>query len=385
MKKTVFTLFLFLIVPVFAEMVLTDNGRTLNKCSDRSINTAVIPDGVETIASAAFYGCEYLVQITIPASVRHIKNHAFAECTSLTLDIPVTVTEIEEGAFQGVRRVNIAPDHPRYTATAHGAVIDRQSGKLLYVPPEVTGVFRIPRNIRRIGEYAFFNCALLTAVIFTAEVKSIGEYAFQKCSGLERITLVNGLEVIGPWAFAECKNLRNIVIPASVKTIGSVAFFSVPRIALSAQNRHFRLTSEGSLIEPGRKRFIYCPPGRDHCTIPENIQLIDDLAFAFCTGLKRITIPASVRIIGQSAFYACENLERVDIPAGVRRIEKYAFLGCSKLERVIVRGPAVICEGAFGRGCYEENLTKAYICRQARIHRDAFPEWCEIIRRDFNN
>ena len=385
MKKFFFILSILLSIPVFAEMVLTNNGKTLDKCSDSSITSAVIPNGVKVISDSAFYGCEYLSQVTIPPSVTTICSRAFLTCTNLTLHIPATVTEIEEQAFLDVRRVTVAPGNPRYISTADGAVIDRQEKKIIYVSPEISGVFRIPRNIRQIGEYAFYNCALITAVTFPPEVKKIGSSAFHSCSGLERVTLTNNLEIIGERAFYGCENLRNIVIPASVKSIGGAAFLQVPEIALSAQNRHFRLTGDGALIEPARKRFIYCPPGRRTCTIPENIQLIDNSAFAFCTSLKKITIPASVRTIKDLAFYGCENLEKVNIPAGVRFIGEYAFMGCNKLETVIIRGPAVVCEGAFGKGCFEKNLTKAYVCRQARIHREAFPEWCQIIRRDFNN
>lgn len=308
---------------------------------------------------------------------------AFEGCRNLTLNIPPTVSQITEGAFNEVKRVNISPENPRYYNAPYGAVVDRQNKILLHLPQKLAGTYRIPKGIRKIGEKAFYNCLFLKTVIFPAGVREINRNAFQNCLALKKVVLNKDLEIIGEWAFYGCERLDDFFIPAGVKKIGSAAFVQVPELAVAPGNSCFRKTAGGLLIETGKKRIIYCPQSAELCTIPEDIRIIDDHAFASCSKLKKIKFPQSVRIIGKCAFLSCRRLSRINIPAGVKHIKAYAFLGCLNMEAVTVRGAAVIGDGAFGKGCLENKLEKAFISKQAKVHREAFPESCKIIRCDF--
>ena len=65
----------------------------------RSVN---ISWGITSIGSYAFYGCNNLVNITIPRSVSSIYRHAFGDCKALrTIVIPKTVTYIDSTALKG--------------------------------------------------------------------------------------------------------------------------------------------------------------------------------------------------------------------------------------------------------------------------------------------
>ena len=77
-------------------------GDSFGKLIDRSIVTAVIPDGATNIKAKAFSNCTSLTSITIPYSVTSIGINAFNNCTSLTsVTIPDSVTSIGEVAFEG--------------------------------------------------------------------------------------------------------------------------------------------------------------------------------------------------------------------------------------------------------------------------------------------
>lgn len=86
----------------------------------------VIPDGVETISSKAFYKCYYIDHITIPDSVTRIEEKAFHHCESMQeIDVPANLEFIGKDAFAYCYNIKEA---------------------------------NIPSTIKQIDEYAFFFC-----------------------------------------------------------------------------------------------------------------------------------------------------------------------------------------------------------------------------------
>ena len=99
--------------------------------------TYEIPEGVETIASKAFYKCYYVDVKKIPDSVTRIEEKAFHRASALTgLTLPAHLEYIGKDAF----------------AYAFGA---SEAEKI-----SIT----IPASIKEIGEYAFFNCDGIAAI-----------------------------------------------------------------------------------------------------------------------------------------------------------------------------------------------------------------------------
>lgn len=65
-----------------------------------------IPSSVTNIEEAAFYGCRSLASVNIPNSITSIGEWAFSGCESLTsITIPSSITSIEERAFVGCRNL----------------------------------------------------------------------------------------------------------------------------------------------------------------------------------------------------------------------------------------------------------------------------------------
>ena len=63
---------------------LSDDGKTLEKCTDENVFSVEIPDGVTEIGAYAFSGCKSLTSIVIPNSVTEIGIAAFEDCRSLS-------------------------------------------------------------------------------------------------------------------------------------------------------------------------------------------------------------------------------------------------------------------------------------------------------------
>ena len=80
-------------------------------------------------------------------------------------------------------------------------------------------------SIFRCSNMVFFNKAV-TKVILPKNLKVIGEGAFYGCTGLTSITIPDSVEIIGKQAFEECYNLAEVIIPSGVTSVGWGAFIS---------------------------------------------------------------------------------------------------------------------------------------------------------------
>lgn len=164
------------------------------------ITSVTLPEGMETIASYAFYDCEALTSVTIPTTVTSIGLYAFRLCKKLnSVTIPEGVTSISYGAFQSCSKL---------------------------------ASLSLPESLTSISTDAFNGCVNLTSVALPSGVTSLGDKAFSGCSKLASVTLSDSLTSIGASAFASCKVLTSIVIPTSVTTIGKEAFYGCVELTI---------------------------------------------------------------------------------------------------------------------------------------------------------
>ena len=166
---------------------------------------------IETASNRLISGCS---KTTIPPTVTALGKDSFAGCTDLVMiNIPNTVTSIEKWAFygSGLRTIDI----PNSISVIEDCVFSRCS--------ELTSV-TLPNTITRIGTEAFYYCETLSSIDMPASVTHIGVGAFYYCEKLSSIDMPASLTYIGADAFYSCTKLSSIDIPASVTYIGESAF-----------------------------------------------------------------------------------------------------------------------------------------------------------------
>lgn len=73
-----------------------------------------------------------------------------------------------------------------------------------------TGVITFENTVTNIGDYAFYDCYLMTSIVIPNQVTSIGGCAFSECSSLTSITIPNSVSNIGWMAFSNCSSLNTI-------------------------------------------------------------------------------------------------------------------------------------------------------------------------------
>jgi len=252
-----------------------------------------VPTGVTKIGSYAFYGKEGGSEIepTIPRGITYLGDYAFANShvVSYNSNSNAAIEYFGEGVFQNCKYLT-SVQFSRYAGFneispyAFGGCTSLGGNGLIFYS-----------NITKLGEYAFYNCSLLSSVTFSESgITEIGKSCFEGCSSLkygggEQSILPAKLTVLGERAFYGCSNLEVISVPQLLTAIPKEAFAHCT--ALTEINY-----IEGCLVD----------------TLGEN-------CFAYCTSLKSARLPSKLSIRGNGAgavknpFYGCANLVSLSI------------------------------------------------------------------------
>ena len=121
----------------------TKDGKTLIQYAIGKKDTSfIIPDGVTSIGSYAFYDCDSLTNITIPSSVTSIGWYAFYHCDNLTsITIPSSVTSIDGFAFAHCSSLTSITIPNSVTSIGKSAFEDCNKNLKIYLHQNVTHQF----------------------------------------------------------------------------------------------------------------------------------------------------------------------------------------------------------------------------------------------------
>ena len=249
-------------------------------------------DNITRIPDMAFYNSKINGQIVLPNSLKSIGAYAFAKTACNDFSLPVYVTEIGEGAFEGCKNFQR---------------------------------LNLPRALRKIGNRAFRDCPLSGELVIAYYVTEIGDYAFSGCTGLTKLSLTSSLQRIGANAFSGCKWLDcELAIPSSVTEIGDGAFKDCTYLS-------GKLILPANLKKIGSKTFENCKFFTGTLVIPNSVTEIGQDAFSDCSRFTGLSLPNNLRKIGYGAFARCINLSGpLSIPETVKEIGAYAFYDCPK-------------------------------------------------------
>ena len=252
------------------------------------ISSVQVADGITAIPDDAFCGCETLVDVTLPQTVRTIGKRAFGRCVNLArINIPEGVISIGDCAFlmcSSLTRLTI-PD----------SVTSIEGNPFRYLPAEILVSSENP------------VISVVDGVIFSKDGTRLIACPCNKAGAYE---IPQGVLEIGTHAFENCNDLTAVTIPESVVSIEGNPFdFAQLELKLSPENPEFSLIDGVLFDKTGTKLLVY-PCGRPGNTyeVPEGTTEIGAFAFAGCRQLSKVTIPESVTAIESDSFWNCENL-----------------------------------------------------------------------------
>ncbi len=98
------------------------------------------------------------------------------------------------------------------------------------ISPCAISKINLPNSVTGIEEGAFKSCTRLTDINIPNSVTSIGPETFKSCTSLTDINIPNSVTSIGEQAFYNCDNLKSVYMNASTPPfIGSQAFHNISK------------------------------------------------------------------------------------------------------------------------------------------------------------
>jgi len=260
-----------------------------------------VPYPVTSIGPSAFSGATRLTAIYLPATVVSIGDSAFSGATSLELlSFPTgsRLTTIGDSAFKGAD----------FTYITIPASVTSIGDSAYYGTQALTVTFETGSVLETIGPAAFHGATRLASLNIPKTVKTIGTYAFYEATNLATLTFADDskLTSIGGSAFYNATRLTSIAIPSSVTLIEELAFYR----ATNLQTLTFGTNS--SLTYIGSNAFRHTT-SLTSVSIPPKVTYIDFGAFSGATQLATVTFENSSQWvqIRPSAFYDATSLTSV--------------------------------------------------------------------------
>ncbi len=346
--------------------------------NEAQLKSVYLPETVKTVGYCAFFGCEQLARVSFPA-VENVASEAFGHCTSLqeaAFGKISTWGEEDEDARQNcffifdgseaLQSVSVA-EGSHGLASEGGVLYNEDKTEVVYAPPKIAGVVRLPSTIVTVGNFS--DCTEITEIVLPEGVQTIEGLAFSGCVKLQKINIPESVTMIGgDNPFRDCESLQT-EDEDGVRYLGKWALGAAEEVA----ELRFREGTRG--IVP--TAFSEC--GAEKIFVPESVICIGWGAFSQCTALEEITLPylgvtretagsaAFEMIFGyfalffpmngefapqslkkvtvtervalpEKCFYKCKYIEEIEFAGGVSEIGKQSLAEMTALRKIVFSG-----------------------------------------------
>ena len=367
--------------------------------SRQQIRTVVLPEGLTSIGSWAFYDCYNLSSVSIPEGVTSIGSWAFRDCSRLTsVTIPASVTSIGEYAFaycnylSDVTFVGEEPDDIHSIFRGTPWLFDRLFTDAAELQEGTPTEISLSSSAQGVG-YCFTPQRTATYEVSTSAPEGVNPriciYDSRKSMMWGEGSFVRIQLEQGQTYYLDCGGYNYYYNNGALRYTITVEEYEVPTSGTCGDNVNWALENgtltirgsgemynyddwqnyapwydsraiiktvviENGVTKIGRHAFSNCTR-ITAVNMPESLREINDSAFAWCNQLTDLVIPEGVTTIGYGAFWDCDGLTSVTIPEGVTCIGMEAFYGCNNLvSATIPASVETIGECAFG---YASNST----------------------------
>ncbi len=284
--------------------------------ADEIADNYKIPESVKTIDKSAFYQCNVLGDLIIPAGVEFIGANAFESSS-------ITSAHFADG-FKTERLYRTFFACKSLQNVTFGDV-DIKVLAETYVDSSIKNV-EIPDSVERLSApYMMTDLSSVTELNLPKNLKYIGG-AFEGTKiSITELTLPEGLKSVGPYAFAQCKMLKSIDF-SNVEFLERAAFLgcdALESVDLTGIT-YIKEEYDGTFSDcPNLKKITFNREDREHD--------IEDEANKGNTAVETVVIGNGINSVKSKAFADCKNLKTAVISPSVNSIADDAFENCGKL------------------------------------------------------
>lgn len=257
-----------------------------------------LPDSIKTVGSSAFEGCKAIKELRLGSGAEKLGSYAFANCTGLTsLTVPASVTTMERCVFSGCTEFTELTLPYEATdascATADGDVSPDNSVADLFYDEHWNW-----------DNPSFDSSAYKLTKITVTGGEKVPQYAFANMKCLKEVDLSAAKTVlIDSHAFYRCSSLTDVRLPESLTALGDYSFSETPITALP---------DNGHIISLGNGVFAGCQ-SLEVTTFPASYENIGTHTFSGCTGIKTFAVPENVKTLGRMSFMGCTELTELTL------------------------------------------------------------------------
>ncbi len=169
-------------------------------------------------------------EFNIPSIVISFGSKAFAGCVNLTsVNIPANVPNVGSGFLSCSPPITVDAANTSYSAV-DGVLFDKAISRLIACPTSKTGVYAAPSTVTKFDSNAFSNCNLLTSVKIPALVTAFGYGVFTDCAGLTEIRVNNPTPIPltgNPFTGVNVSSCKLIVPNGSITAYQAAIFWNL--------------------------------------------------------------------------------------------------------------------------------------------------------------
>lgn len=332
--------------------------------------------------TAAFEHMDYLQYVVWPDHLKGIGDHAFAGCPLRgSLIFPEGLKCIGHCVFAayGHKHNNLTgeiyiPSTVEYIGNSAFSFSEIQSDNQ---PVYLSGELVLPHKMKYLGT-AFRNCVRLTGQIRIPEgITEVNAFMAPNMAG----------DVIIPQGVKKVNGIggkpTSIYFPEGVEEIGTLWPFDFNYDFFIYKDSPLRFL-KGDLKLPNSLKKIaegaFYGANISHVNIPDKIEIINELSFAYTSLTDTLTVPSNVIQIKSRAFKGCEKLNAIILPEKLEHIWNDALDGCWSLDYIQcnAKTPPLV-EGGDFTGIEKNNFTLVVPEGSVDAYRNA-PGWREFKR-----
>lgn len=321
-------------VRIGTEAMVTTIGENGLSYSDYIVKVT-IPASVLSIGYNAFASCTNLYDVDI-AGVSEIGDYAFDNCTSLErIEIPETITSIGRFTFWRCANLTIIRIHA-YTGTISQEPWGATSSIVSVIwdgyDPSKISVVILDSNYNDTNSVVYcVSVSDAVAAVNNSAGALLGVY----------VGLSSGITVIDSGAFAGSAKIGRF-IQGSVTDIGSGAFYNNTAL------KYIEL-SDG-LISIGDGAFNSTII--EELNVPDTLETWGHAVIQNCARITEFKIPLCVTELESSGFLNCSRLSSVTITENVTTIKQNAFHSTPSLKELFVPSTVTTIEGTANSGAF---------------------------------